>query len=123
MELIHADIAYANSLMARRDARKLIFDDLAIYFNSRINEIAAKGETACIIRWRDFDINEDFATDEEAVTELLEHIISAGYEVELCYNHPSAFNPCGMVIGWGNNAADSIALAFAATMGELCRGE
>lgn len=123
MELIHAKEAYANTLLAQRKARRVMFSDLAIYFNSRINEVAALGETACIIRWRDFDMDENLATDEEALTELLENIISAGYEVELCYNHPSAFNPCGMVIGWGNNAADSIDLAFAATMGELCKGE
>lgn len=123
MELIHAKEAYANTLLAQRKARRIMFNDLAIYFNSRINEVAANGETACIIRWRDFDMDENLATDEEALTELLENVVSAGYEVELCYNHPSAFNPCGMVIGWGNNAADSINLAFAATMGELCKGE
>lgn len=123
MELIHADVAYANTLMARRDARKVMFNDLAIYFNSRINEVAAKGETACIIRWKDFDINEDLATDEEATTELIENIITAGYEAEFCYNSPSAFNPCGIVVGWGNDALNSIDVAFAATQGELSRGE
>ena len=123
MELIHAKEAYANTLLAQRKARRIMFNDLAIYFNSRINEVAANGETACIIRWRDFDMDENLATDEEALTELLENVVSAGYEVELCYNHPSAFNPCGMVIGWGNKAIDSIDFAFAATMGELCKGE
>lgn len=123
MELIHADIAYANSLMARRNARKLIFDDLAIYFNSRINEVAAKGDTACIIRWQDFDINEDFATDDQLTTELIENIISAGYEAEFCYVSPSAYNPCGVVIGWGQDAKESINLLFLAVGNSLYRGE
>ena len=69
------------------------------------------------------EIYEIVAEEMSIPSELLENVVSAGYEVELCYNHPSAFNPCGMVIGWGNNAADSIDLAFAATMGELCKGE
>lgn len=123
MELIHAKEAYANTLLAQRKARRIMFNDLAIYFNSRINEVAANGETACIIRWRDFDINEELATDEEATVELIENIVAAGYEAEFCYNHPSAYNPCGIVIGWGEDAASSVALAFAATEGELCRGD
>ena len=38
MNLINADVAYANSLLARRKNRHLIFDDLAIHFNNQINK-------------------------------------------------------------------------------------
>lgn len=123
MELIHAKEAYANTLLAQRKARSIMFNDLAIYFNSYVNEITAQGKFACLIRWQDFDMDENLATDEEALTELLENIVSAGYEVELCYNSPSAFNPCGLVIGWGNNALEAISSIFANMNGELWRGE
>ena len=123
MEIIHADVAYANSLIARRNARHLMFTELAVYFNNCINKAAADGKTYCIIRWRDFDENEDLATDNEATIELIDNIIVAGYEVAFCYNSSTAFNPCGIVIGWGKEAKESIDIAFAETEGELYKGE
>ena len=85
MELIHAKEAYAHTVLAKRNARRVMFEDLALCFNKYVNEAAAHAETAILLRWRDFDINEELATDEEALTELLNNVMAAGYEAEFCY--------------------------------------
>lgn len=123
MELISAKQAYANTLLSKRRARRIMFNDLAVYFNNRVNKVAAQGDSVCIIRWKDFDVDENLATDEEAVTELIENILSAGYEVELCYNSPAAYNPCGIVVAWGVDAIAAIDWAFCQVEGRLWRGE
>ena len=112
MELIHADFAFANTLRARRRKREVLFDNLVICFNKVVDKTAKQGKNACAIQWRDFDIKEDYATDEEAVGELLDSILTAGYEVELCYNGAGVYNPCGIVVGWGNNALEAIREVF-----------
>lgn len=108
MELIHADFAFANTLRARRRKREILFDNLVICFNKTVDKAAKQGKNACVIQWCDFDIKEDYATDEEAVGELLDRILVAGYEVELCYCSSYAYNPCGIVVAWGLNALDAI---------------
>lgn len=123
MELIHAKEAYANTLLAQRHTRRLMFEKLAMFFNKCINDASACCKTTCIIRWRDFDVNEEIATDEEATAELLENVVTAGYEVEFCYNSPSAYNPCGIVVAWGNNAEEELKEAFESVEGNLWRGE
>ena len=122
MNLINADVAYANSLLARRKNRHLIFDDLAIHFNNQINKASKVGEMASIFRWADFGLEEDFATEEELTVELLENIIAAGYDAEFCYISPAAYNPCGIVVGWGKEAEVRIKWLIDETDG-LYRGE
>lgn len=122
MELIHADFAFANTLRARRRKREVLFDNLVLYFNKAVDKAAKQGKNACIIRWKDFDIKEDYATDEEAVGELLDSILSAGYEVELCYISSNAYNPCGIAVGWGNSVDEAITEAFNMHT-DLYRGE
>ena len=58
MELIHAKEAYANTLIAKSKARRIMFEDLALCFNKYVNEAAARAETAILLRWRDFDIGD-----------------------------------------------------------------
>lgn len=123
MELIHAKEAYAHTVLAKRNARRVMFEDLALYFNKYVNEAAAHAETAILLRWRDFDINEELATDEEALTELLNNVVAAGYEAEFCYVSPSAYNPCGIVVAWGDNATQDITDMFFKLSGTICRGE
>lgn len=122
MEIIHAKEAYAHSILAQRNARRIMFEDLALCFNKFVNEAANKGQTAIIFRWKDFDINEEIATDEDAVTEFLNNVIIAGYDAEFCYISPSAYNPCGVVVAWGENPAEDIRLMFLEHT-EICRGE
>lgn len=122
MNLINADVAYANSLLARQKNRRLIFDDLAIYFNNQVNKNSKKGNMAIIFRWTDFGLNEDFATEEELTAELLENILAAGYEAEFCYCSPGAYNPCGIAVGWGKEAEERIKLLIEETAG-LYRGD
>ena len=123
MELIHAKEAYANTLIAKSKARRIMFEDLALCFNKYVNEAAARAETAILLRWRDFDINEELATDEEALTELLNNVMAVGYEAEFCYNSPSAYNPCGIVVAWGENAVDDIVDMFLKCAETIYRGE
>lgn len=119
MELIKATEAYASTLLARR----LKMEKLALYFNKVITEAAAKGNTTCIIRWKDFDMDEELATDEDTTIQLIESIVSAGYDAEFCYNNPYAFNPCGIVIAWGEETEKLLNEAFAQVDGQLYRGE
>lgn len=76
MEIIHAKEAYAHSILAQRNARRIMFDDLALCFNKFVNEAACKGLTAIIFRWKDFDVNEEIATDEDAITEFLNNVVA-----------------------------------------------
>lgn len=122
MEIIHAKEAYAHSILAQRNARRIMFEDLALCFNKFVNEAAGKGRTAIIFRWKDFDANEEIATDEDAVTEFLNNIFVAGYDAEFCYISPSAYNPCGVVVAWGENSTEDIRLMFLEHT-EICRGE
>lgn len=122
MEIIHAKEAYAHSILAQRNARRVMFEDLALCFNKFVNEAASKGQTAIIFRWKDFDANEEIATDEDAVTEFLNNVIVAGYDAEFCYISPSAYNPCGVVVAWGENPIEDIRLMFLEHT-EICRGE
>lgn len=122
MELIHAKEAYAHSILAQHNARHIMFEDLALCFNKFVNEAANKGKTAIIFRWKDFDANEEIATDEDAVTEFLNSVIVAGYDAEFCYTSPSAYNPCGVVVAWGENPTEDIRLMFLEHT-EIYRGE
>lgn len=122
MNLINAKVAYANSLLAKHKKRRLIFNDLAIHFNNQVNKVSQKGEMATIFRWADFGLEEDFATEEELTAELLDGIIAAGYEAEFCYNGPSVYNPCGIVVGWGEEVESQIAKVFEETAG-IYRGD
>lgn len=123
MEIIHAKEAYAHSILAQRNARRIMFEDLALCFNRFVNEAATKGETVIVLRWKDFDMNEEIATDEEALYELLGNIIAAGYEAEFCYNSPSAYNPCGIVVAWGLQAQADITAMFGENSEIIYRGE
>ena len=122
MELIHAKEAYAHSILAQHNARHIMFEDLALCFNKFVNEAANKGKTDIIFRWKDFDDNEEIATDEDAVTEFLNSVIVAGYDAEFCYTYPSAYNPCGVVVAWGENPIEDIRLMFLEHT-EIYRGE
>ena len=122
MELIHAKEAYMHSILAQHHARHIMFEDLALCFNKFVNEAANKGKTAIIFRWKDFDANEEIATDEDAVTEFLNSVIVAGYDAEFCYTSPSAYNPCGIVVAWGKNPPEDIRLIFLEHT-EIYRGE
>ena len=105
MDLLNADIATAHSLLARQKRRRKSFNDLAIHFNKVINDASAQGKFVVSLLWKDFGLAEEFCFEEELITELLEHIVSAGYEAELCYYTPYVSNPCGVVVAWGADAA------------------
>lgn len=122
MELIHAKVAHATSLLAETKSRAATFENMVKYFNKTVNETAAKGEYACVIRWKDFDLDESYATDCEASLELLSSIIGAGYEAAFCYCSSSCYNPCGVVVGWGEAPEQAIDDYFNYTEG-LCKGE
>ena len=81
MELIHADFAFANTLRARRRKREVLFDNLVLYFNKAVDKAAKQGKNACIIRWKDFDIKEDYATDEDIAAEDDQHIADLLYRL------------------------------------------
>lgn len=112
MEIIHAKVAHATSLLAETQSRAATFENMVKYFNKVVNETAAKGGYVCAIRWKDFDLDESYATDCEATAELLNTIIGAGYEAEFCYNGRTVCNPCGIVVAWGPCQEESIADFF-----------
>lgn len=122
MEIIRAKEAYAYSVLAKHNARHIMFDDLVLCFNKFVNEAACKGHTAIVFLWKDFDVNEEIATDEDAITEFLNNVIIAGYDAEFCYISPSAYNPCGIVVAWGENPSEDIRLMFVEHT-EIYRGE
>ena len=91
-------------------------------FNQKVKEEAMNGRHICTILWKEFDIDEAYATDCEATAELLSSIIGAGYEASFCYNGPSVYNPCGIIVGWGPNANEWIEDFFRCSE-ELYKGE
>lgn len=123
MEIIHAKEAYANAMLAKYQARRSMFERAAAAFNKIVIEAADRGEIAALLRWRDFDIDEELAVDEEALTELLNQIVASGYDAEFCYCSPVAFNPCGIVFAWGEYTLDAINEVFQNLTGEIYRGE
>lgn len=122
MEIIHAKIAYANTLLAEHEARNSLFEKMIHCFNQKVKEEAMNGSHICTVLWKEFDIDEAYATDCEATAELLSSIIGAGYEASFCYNGPSVYNPCGIIVGWGPNANEWIEDFFRHSE-ELYKGE
>lgn len=108
MEIIHAKVAYANTLLAEYEVRNSLFEKMIRHFNKKVKEAATNGCHTCAILWKEFDIDEAYATDCEATAELLSSIVGAGYEAVFCYNGPSVYNPCGIVVGWGPEANECI---------------
>ena len=112
MEIIHAKIAYSNTLMAEVKSRQSLFKQMVSCFNDKVRVASNEGRTVCSLLWKEFDLDESYATDCEATAELLNTIIGAGYEAEFCYNGRTVCNPCGIVVAWGPCQEESIADFF-----------
>ena len=108
MEIIHAKVAYADTLLAEYEMHHSLFEKMIRHFNKKVKEEAMAGFQTCFVLWKEFDIDEAYATDCEATAELLSSIIGAGYEAVFCYNGPNISNPCGIVVGWGPEANECI---------------
>lgn len=122
MEIIHAKTAYSNTLLAEARHREHLFGLMVNCFNDKIRAASTEGETVCSILWKEFDMDENYATDCKATEELINTIIGAGYEAEFCYNSRTAYNPCGIVVAWGPDPQLSISDFFNFT-NELYKGD
>lgn len=123
MKLIKANDAYANTLLVQQKAKQNMFNKFEAHFNKLVTDTANLGETAFALEWKEFDTSEELAINEDLMGALLDYIVLAGYEVELCYNSPSAFNPCGIVVAWGEKAEEDISVVFDLLDGLIWRGE
>lgn len=123
MELILAKEAYANTLLAQVKAKRDLFSKFMLSFNKFVTNTYSRGESTFVLRWKDFDKTEELATNEDLLGEILNYVILAGYDVEFCYNGPSAYNPCGIIVAWGAEAEKDITVMFDSLDGVLWRGE
>ena len=122
MEIIHAKIIYADTLIAEQKQRQFLFNHMIECFNTKVRQAALDGRYACSILWREFDIDEHYATDYEGTSDLLNSILGAGYEAEFCYNGKTVCNPCGVVVAWGPHPEEYIKDFFDYSE-DLYRGE
>ena len=122
MELLNAKVVYASTLVAKQKTLDILLAKFANCFNKKVSEAAEKGLYCCSLRWREFDEEENFAIDDDAIEILLSSIYAAGYEVSFSYISPSAYNPCGVVIGWGPEA-EKVVEDFFLQNSEICKGE
>lgn len=118
MEIIHAKTAYANTLLAEQH----LLDSMITCFNNKVRLASMEGKRVCHVLWKEFDIDENYATDCEATATLLDVLLGAGYDVEFCYNGRTVFNPCGVVAAWGPYS-EGIIEEFFYNAEDLYRGE
>lgn len=94
MKLIEAEKAKIVTKIALSKIRQRSSEELIAILNEKIKEAAENGEKACVFFWPRVD---DFSVLENFLNEVLK----SGYETELCYSSPRAFNANGIVVSWG----------------------